>query len=175
MYLGAFAFTVYDPSISILSWIPMKASLVWTTVLCNNQIHKSWERNWLGHCQTVRAIALCWTVPKGNTHRTPTLICAMVSETITGLKHIIRYFHYSYFEPDISKKQKQTKIAVLQCRFVTRILKITCRCVQSILIRTCPSVNKLGTFNLAGIQVLFHWEVLSTIKFWLFSCEITCT
>jgi hypothetical protein len=30
--------------------------------------------------------------------------------------------------------------------------------VLSILTRPCPDVNKLGTFNIAGIQVLFYWK-----------------
>lgn len=91
------------------------------------------------------------------------------SEVITWLKHIWRYHPYSHFELDVSKKQKQTKIAITRGCFDTRSLKITSRCVRSVLIRTCPSVNKLGTFNLTGIQVSC---ILSTIKFWFF-CETT--
>jgi hypothetical protein len=69
----------------------------------------------------------------------------------------LRYFYYSYFELDISKKKKQTKIAGSECCAVTRILKIPCRCVLAIFSRQLSHINKLGTFNLAVISFQKIW------------------
>lgn len=99
---------------------------------------------------------------KEKTSRAPVLICAMAQKSLLdwSLKISSLFIFWTW-----CFKKKQTKIAVSQGCFDTRSLNITSRCVWSILIRTCPSVHKLGTFNLTGIQVSC---ILSTIKFWFF-------